>query len=156
VRWLITGGYGFIGANLVADLLAAGGQEVRVLDDRSAGAGSLRALGVDATRLDLWEADVRDAAAMSEAARGADAVVHRAGATGVAGSLADPGGDARANVLGTLGVLEAARTTGARVVLASTTAPLTGDAPALTNAPCPVPRVPNGPRKLVAEAYCNP
>lgn len=155
MRWLITGGCGFIGANLVADLLAAGGQEVRVLDDRSAGAQSLRALGVDATRLALWEADVRDAAAMVEAARGADAVVHLAGATGVAGSLADPGGDARANVLGTLGVLEAARTAGARVVLASTTAPLIGDAPRIDERTLPAPRVPYGAGKLAAEAYCH-
>lgn len=155
MRWLIAGGCGFIGANLVADLLAAGGQEVRVLDDGSAGADSLRAVGVDPGHLDLWRADVRDAAALQAAAQGAQAIVHLAGATGVAGSLADPLSDARVNVLGTLGVLEAARSTGARVVFTSTTAPLIGDAPTIDERTLPAPRVPYGAGKLAAEAYCH-
>ena len=155
MRWLITGGCGFIGANLIADLRAVGGHELRVLDDGSAAAGSLRACGVDPACLDLRRGDVRDEAAVHDAARGVDVVVHLAGATGVVGSLADPRGDASANVLGTLNVLEAARHTGARVVFASTTAPLVGDAPEIDERTLPAPRVPYGASKLAAEAYCQ-
>ena len=155
MRWLVTGGCGFIGANLIADLRAAGGHQLRVLDDGSAGADSLRACGVDPGRLDLRVADVRDDRAVGEAARGIDVIAHLAGATGVVGSLADPRGDASANVLGTLNVLEAARRTGARVVFVSTTVPLVGDAPEVDERTLPAPRVPYGASKLAAEGYCQ-
>ena len=154
MRWLVTGGCGFIGANLIADLRAAGGHEVRVLDDGSAAADSLRACGVDPRWLDLRQADVRDDAAVHDAARRVDVIAHLAGATGVVGSLADPHGDASANVLGTLNVLESARR-GARVVFVSTTAPLLGDAPEIDEHTLPAPRVPYGASKLAAEAYCQ-
>ena len=155
MRWLVTGGCGFIGANLIADLRAAGGHEVRVLDDGSAAADSLRACGVDPRWLDLRQADVRDDAAVHDAARRVDVIAHLAGATGVVGSLADPRGDASANVMGTLNVLEAARRTGARVVFVSTTAPLVGDADQIDERTPPAPRVPYGASKLAAEAYCQ-
>ncbi len=155
MRWLVTGGCGFIGANLIADLRSAGGHELRVLDDGSAAADSLRACGVDPACLDLRRADVRDDAAVHDAAHGVDVIAHLAGATGVVGSLADPRGDASANVLGTLNVLEAARGTGARVVFVSTTAPLVGDAPEIDERTLPAPRVPYGASKLAAEAYCQ-
>ncbi|WP_200340323.1 NAD-dependent epimerase/dehydratase family protein [Rhodovibrio sodomensis] len=155
MRWLVTGGCGFIGANLVAGLLAAGGQAVRILDDGRAGADSLGGLGLDVRRLDRRHGDVGDAPAVLAAARDAGVIVHLAGAAGVAGSLADPRGDAAANVLGTLNVLEAARQTGARVVFASTTAPLIGAAPTIDERTLPAPCVPYGASKLAAEAYCH-
>ena len=166
VHWLVTGGCGFIGANLVADLMATPGQRVRILDDGSAGATSLAALGVDARALDIRQADVRQADAVTAAARDVDVIVHLAGATGVPGSLADPLGDATANVLGTLNVLQAARANrgrggGARVVFASTTGPLIGQAAtaqpsdAIDETTLPAPSVPYGASKLAAEGYCR-
>ena len=153
--WLITGGCGFIGANLVAALLADGGHRIRVLDDGTAGADSLADLGVVGRRIDIRRADVRDRDAVREAASGTAVIVHLAGATGVAGSLADPYADADANVMGTLNVLEAARRTGARVLFASTTGPLIGPARRIDEATLPVPQVPYGASKLAAEAYCG-
>jgi UDP-glucose 4-epimerase len=155
MHWLVTGGAGFIGANLVRHLLATAGQRVRVLDDGRAGAASLRELGIDARAFERVAADVQDAAAVARAARDIDAIVHLAGATGVAGSLADPRADLQANVLGTLNVLEAARTTGARVVFASTTAPLVGPAARADEDSLPAPQVPYGASKLAAEGYCH-
>ena len=153
--WLITGGCGFIGAHLTADLLAEGGHTIRLLDDGSARASSLAELGVDAARLEIRDADVRAGDAVARAAEGVEAIVHLAGATGVARSLADPLGDAQANVLGTLNVLEAARRTGARVVVASTTGPLIGPAARIDERTLPAPVVPYGASKLAAEAYCR-
>jgi UDP-glucose 4-epimerase len=155
VHWLITGGCGFIGANLVAGLLAETTHTLRILDSGTAGAHSLAELGLDARRLDVRRADVRDRDAVREAAAGADVIVHLAGASGVAGSLANPHGDASANVLGTLNVLEAAKRTGARVVFASTTGPLIGPAARIDEATLPSPSVPYGASKLAAEAYCH-
>lgn len=129
---------------------------MRVLDDHSAGADRLRALGVARARLDILDADVHGNGATCKTARGAEAIVHLAGASGVTGSLAYPTGDAPVKVLGTLGVLEAARATGARVVSASTTAPLIGDTPAIDERTLPAPHVLNSADKPVAEAYLNP
>ena len=153
--WLITGGCGFIGAHLAAHLLAEGGHTIRILDDGSAAASGLVELGVDAARIEIHRADVRAGDAVADAAAGAQAIVHLAGATGVARSLADPLGDAQANVLGSLNVLEAARRTGARVVLASTTGPLIGTATRIDEQTLPAPAVPYGASKLAAEAYCR-
>src|SRR5829696_8392865 len=73
VRTLITGGCGFVGANLVPMLLGRG-DEVRVLDDFSAG-GRDRLQGAGA---EVVEGDVRDAGAMARAVAGMDAVIHLA------------------------------------------------------------------------------
>jgi CDP-paratose 2-epimerase len=123
-RVLITGGAGFIGANL-ADRLAADGCEVVVLD-------ALARPGVERNlawlkerhdgRLTHLQADVRDDDAMAEAVLGADAVFHLAAQVAVTTSLADPVDDFTVNLRGTLGVLEAVRRQGTEipVIFAST------------------------------------
>ena len=122
-RVLITGGAGFIGANL-ADRLANDGCEVVVLD-------ALARPGVDRNlewlegrhrSLRAIRADVRDATAVTEAVRGADAVFHLAAQVAVTTSLDDPVDDFEVNLRGTLNVLEAARRSGREtpVIFAST------------------------------------
>ncbi len=114
-RYLITGGAGFIGSNYVHRLLGRG-ERVTVFDNLSrAGAAVnlewLRATyGTDSFR--LIEADVRDAAAIAEAARDADVIVHLAGQVAVTSSVESPRVDFEANALGTFNVLEAARAAG--------------------------------------------
>ncbi len=108
---LITGGAGFVGANLAQRLLARG-QPVRVFDSL-ARAGS--ECNIDwlaehgGGRLEFICADVRDRAALGEAMSGVDHVVHLAAQVAVTSSLLDPFADFEANALGTLNVLEAAR-----------------------------------------------
>ncbi len=124
-RVLITGGAGFIGCNLAAELLRSG-DEVVVLDDLSRrgspenlhwlqGLGAVRHLAVD----------VSDAAAVArgfEAAGPVHAVFHLAAQVAVTSSVADPRRDFEVNALGTLNVLEAVRASGSRplVVFSST------------------------------------
>jgi CDP-paratose 2-epimerase len=108
---LITGGAGFIGANL-AHHLASRGHAVRVLDDLSR-RGVERNLGWLCAhcgdRIDPVIGDVRDAAVVRGAVRGVAAVFHFAGQTAVTTSLADPCHDFSVNAGGTLQVLEAIR-----------------------------------------------
>ena len=148
---LVTGGAGFIGANLIP-MLRAGGTEVRVLDNLVTG---------DPARLDadveLVEGDVRDPDALARAVRGADAVVHLAAAGSVAESVADPLPNFEVNARGTLCTLQAAADAGVeRFVFASTGGALIGDAPPpVDETSVPRPISPYGASKLAGEGYCH-
>jgi len=124
-NYLITGGAGFIGSNYVHQLLSRG-ETVTILDNLSR-AGAPRNLewlektfGRDAFR--LIRADVRDASAVAEAAKGSDVIVHLAGQVAVTTSVTDPRPDFEINALGTFNVVEAARLSGRNpiVIYAST------------------------------------
>jgi CDP-paratose 2-epimerase len=108
---LITGGAGFIGANLAHRFLSRG-EPVRVFDDLSRAyvdrnVAWLRQTHGDA--LDLVVGDVRDAAAVRRAMQGVSFVFHLAAQVAVTTSLVDPVLDFEVNARGTLVVLEAAR-----------------------------------------------
>jgi UDP-glucose 4-epimerase len=148
-RVLVTGGAGFVGANLVAYLLDRG-RDVVVIDDLSAG-----------SRPDWWgrrrgptcvEARVEDGGAVRRAMRGVDAVVHLAAKPGVADSVARPEVDFRTNVQGTFSVIDAARRAGVRsFVFASSGAVLAGARPPLREDMAPAPLSPYGASKLYGE-----
>ena len=104
MRILVTGGAGFIGANLCA-LALGSGHEVVVIDDLSTG-----------NRDNVAELDVRfvaasilDVDALAEAVEGVDSVVHLAALGSVPRSIKDPMATHEVNATGTLRVLEAAR-----------------------------------------------
>lgn len=151
-RILVTGGAGFIGANLVRRLVAAG-YEVRVLDNLSAGSET-NLNDVDA---ELVNGDVRDSEALDAALTGRDAVIHLAAVGSVVGSVADPALNFDVNVLGTFRVLDAARRCGVeRVVQASTGGALIGDAPTpVDEQSLPKPLSPYGASKLAGEGYSH-
>lgn len=151
MKALVTGGGGFIGANIVRRLLADG-HEVVVLDNFSSG----RRENLDGLNARLVEADVRDARAVDEAARGAEAIWHLAASVGHKRSLDFPVDDAEINVIGTLRVLEAARKAGARKVVFSSSAAVFGEPktqPIREDHPCE-PDSPYGASKLGAEKEC--
>ena len=108
---VITGGAGFIGSNLAHRLLQ-GGERVILFDDLSRPLVARNAEWLRRThgdRVELCEADVRDAAAVDEVCRGASFVVHLAAQVAVTTSLRDPVEDFEINARGTLNVLEAIR-----------------------------------------------
>jgi UDP-glucose 4-epimerase len=155
---VVTGGAGFIGSNLV-DALLARGDRVTVIDNLSTGkrANLEQAL---AHGVSLNEADVRDAQAVTEifAQARPELVFHLAAQIDVRYSVENPAGDANVNVLGTIAVLEASRSVGARrLVNTSTGGGLYGDADVLpTPEDHPIrPLAPYGQGKYAAEGYCD-
>ncbi|MCC7045291.1 MAG: SDR family NAD(P)-dependent oxidoreductase [Alphaproteobacteria bacterium] len=120
---LVTGADGFIGSHLV-EALVAQGRKVRAfvlynaLDQR--GWIDHLAPGV-AERIEVVAGDIRDAAALAEAMRGCDRVLHLAALIGIPYSYVAPASYIDVNVKGTLHVVEAARQLGvAKVVVTST------------------------------------
>jgi UDP-glucose 4-epimerase len=150
-RTLVTGGAGFIGANLVP-LLRERGDEVRVLD--SLVNGDPGRLGSD---VELVVGDIRDPEAVARAVAGVDAVIHLAAAGSVVESIADPEPNFEANALGTLRVLRGAVDAEVdRFVFASTGGALIGDAPPpVDESSVPRPISPYGASKLTGEGYCS-
>jgi UDP-glucose 4-epimerase len=158
MQTLVTGGAGFIGSNLV-DALVERGDTVTVVDTLVTGKRE-NLDGALAAGAELREVDVRDRPALSAvfAEVRPDVVFHLAAQIDVRLSVDDPVLDAQSNVLGTITVLEAARTHGARrIVNTSTGGGLYGDADHLpTPEDYPIrPLAPYGQGKYAAEGYCG-
>ena len=115
-RYLVTGGAGFIGSNLVRYILDRGGEAV-VLDNFATGKRENLADVMD--RIELIEGDIRDAETVRRAADGCGAIFHEAALGSVPRSVDDPVTSHDVNVNGTINVLEAARAGGQRVIFAS-------------------------------------
>ncbi len=118
MRILVSGGAGFIGSHTVDALAAAGGHEIAIIDDLSAG----KREQVN-PRARFYQADLRDAAAV----RGVfererpEVLVHLAAQMDVRRSVADPAFDAQVNLVGFLNLMEAGRERGLRRVIFSST-----------------------------------
>jgi UDP-glucose 4-epimerase len=154
MRVLVTGGAGFIGSHLV-DALLAEDDEV-VLDNGSAQRTDLLArLG----RLDVpvHRVDVADTDLVRELVRDCrpEVIVHLAGHTDVRNSVREPAMDARNNVLGTVNVVDAADSVGARVVFASSGGAVYGEhsLDLVTEETPAHPESPYGTGKYCAEQY---
>ncbi len=152
MRYLITGGCGFIGSNLVRRLAPLGAR-IRVLDNLTTG----RAEDVEGFGVDLHEGDIRDEAAVARAVEGVDVVVHLAAHTRVLDSIQQPWENFEINARGTLVVLSASVKAGVgRFVLASTGGAILGDrTPPVHEEMAPRPLSPYGASKLAAEGYCS-
>jgi len=143
-RILVTGGSGFIGRHVVADLLSAGAH-VRVVDLKPHPDPD-----VEIVLGDLAEAETLEAALEG----GCDGIVHLAAVTSVLRSLEHPELTYRTNVAATAALLEAGRAAGASaLVFASTGGAVTGpiDAPVITEAATLQPLTPYGATKAAAE-----
>jgi nucleoside-diphosphate-sugar epimerase len=149
-RALVTGGAGFIGSNLCRRLVAEG-FDVVALDDLSD--GSLENLK-DVQEVRLVRADLRNEAAVLDAARGCSAIFHQGAKRSVPRSMLEPGLTADVNTGGTLNVLLAAREAGAVVVSASSSS-VYGDQDEfpLHESMMPMPQSPYAASKLAAEVY---
>ena len=120
MRYLITGGAGFLGSHLTERLVSTG-NDVRVLDDLSC--GSLHNLVGVQVEVDFVKADVRDATAVAQAMSGVDCVLHLAAIASVHRSVEDPIITSSVNLMGSLNVIDQARRAGVkRVVFMSSAA----------------------------------
>jgi UDP-glucose 4-epimerase len=153
VRVLVTGGAGFIGANLCRTLAATPGIDAVVaLDDLSTG-DPANLDGVDG--VELVEGSILDADLLDEVVPGARAVVHLAARPSVPRSILDPMASNEVNTTGTLRVLEAARHHGGLHVVVASSSSVYGANPALPKSEdlTPMPVSPYAVSKLATESY---
>ena len=159
--FLVTGGGGFIGSNLVEVLLARG-DAVRVLDNFATGRRSNLDSATSWAKagggsFELLEGDVRDLATCRRAVAGADYVLHQAAIPSVQRSVMDPVGSNDVNVSGTVNLLVAARDEKVKRFVMASSSSLYGESEVLpkveTMAPAPI--SPYGLQKLAGETYCG-
>ena len=120
---LVTGGAGFIGANLCRALIATERYDVIVIDDLSTGCRS----NLDGLAVTFHEASILDPAALTEATPAGGALVHLAGRG--AGPVDDPVRSHEVDTTGSLLVLEAARAAGLTQVIVVSSPSILGDEP---------------------------
>lgn len=154
MRYLVTGGAGFIGSHLVERLLSDG-HEVRVLDDFSTGRRE-NLISIDGS-IDVVEDTVADPSVCARAMQEVDYVLHQAALPSVPRSIEDPMATHEACATGTLNVLEAARLSGVKRVVYSASSSAYGDTevlPKREDMPA-LPRSPYAAAKLTGEHYCQ-
>jgi nucleoside-diphosphate-sugar epimerase len=153
-KYLVTGGAGFIGSNLVDELLRRG-HTVRVLDNFAT--GREENLQPVLERIELVRGDVRDMDTVDRAVRGMDFVLHQAALASVPRSIADPTANNQVNAQGTLNVLMAAQRHGAKRVVYASSSSVYGDSEELpkVESMTPNPKSPYAVAKLAAEYYCR-
>jgi UDP-glucose 4-epimerase len=154
MRFLVTGGAGFIGSHVVEELVRRG-HSVAVLDDFSS--GKEQNLSGVLGKIDVLQNSITDFEMTRAACHGAQFVIHLAARTSVPRSVEDPLGNNLVNVDGTLNVLVAARDAGVRRVVFSASSAAYGDSPSLpkTESMPAIPISPYGVSKLVGESYCQ-
>jgi nucleoside-diphosphate-sugar epimerase len=154
MRYLVTGGAGFIGSNIVDELVKRG-QEVVVLDDLSAGKEANLAMVRD--RIDLHIGSVTDLAAVQSACKGAQYVLHLAARTSVPRSVLNPLESNHVNIDGTLNVLVAARDAQVRRFVFAASSSAYGETPTLPKVETmpAQPISPYGVTKYVGEMYAQ-
>ncbi len=150
-KYLVTGGAGFIGSNLV-EALVAGGDKVVVYDDLRRGQ-KRRVQDYKQTEVRLVEGDVRDGKELKKAAKGCDYLLHLAGVSGVERSVRDPEETVDVAAKGTLNALIAARDLKVKRVILPSSCAVYGESPVLPKeeAMLPTPYSPYGAACLVAE-----
>lgn len=131
LSFLVTGGAGFIGSNLVEYLLKYGAKEVRVLDNYSNGFRKNVALFEGNPALRVIEGDIRDPQTCLDACHGIDIVLHQAALGSVPRSINDPITTNDVNVGGFVNMLKAAKDTGIKRFVYAASSSTYGDHPGL-------------------------
>lgn len=153
-KYLVTGAAGFIGSNIVHWLIGRG-EEVRGIDNFSH--GRRENISDVLHKFDFREADICDLNVMRAACKGMDYVLHQGAVGSVPRSMDDPLGTNRANVEGTLNVLQAARETGIKRVVYASSSSVYGDTPTLPKREnmLPEPISPYAVSKYAGELYAQ-
>jgi nucleoside-diphosphate-sugar epimerase len=152
MRYLVTGGAGFIGSNTVDELVRRG-HSVVVLDDLSA--GKEENLAEVRSKITFMKGSITDIEAVQKAMHQAEFVIHLAARTSVPRSVKDPVETNKVNVDGTLNILVAARDNKVKRVVFAASSAAYGETPTLpkTESMQPQPISPYGVTKYVGELY---
>src|SRR5690242_10770694 len=125
-NYLVTGGCGFIGSNIVERLVELG-ESVRVLDDLST--GKAENIAPLAGKVDLVQGDLRDPDAVAKAVNGIDYILHQAAMPSVQRSVENPLMSNDINVNGTVNLLNEARKAKVRRVVYAASSSAYGNQP---------------------------
>ncbi|MCE7995860.1 MAG: NAD-dependent epimerase/dehydratase family protein [Roseivirga sp.] len=170
MNWLITGGCGFIGRNLIKMLINRNPEDsIRVIDNFSVGTPddldyatdnyreeTIKQADWSAKEIQVIQGDILDENLAIEVSSGADVIVHLAANTGVGPSVENPRMDCVTNVIGTFNYLEAARRNKIkRFVFASSGAPIGECNPPIHEELACHPVSPYGASKMAGEGYCS-
>ena len=152
MKFLVTGGAGFIGSHIV-DALVANGDKVKVIDDFSS--GSMENLSGVLNKIELIKGDIRNKELVKEAVKGVDYCLHQAALRSVPKSLANPEFYNDVNINGTLNILTASLDAGVKRVVVASSSSIYGDIDKLPEREDFLPQLisPYGLTKLAAEYY---
>jgi len=152
--YLVTGGAGFIGSNLVGELIKRG-EKVRVIDNFST--GKKENIQEFLPRIELVQGDIRDLDRVREVVKRVDFVLHQAALASVVRSIEDPLATTKSNINGTLNVLVAAKEAKVKRVIYASSSSVYGDNPTLPKKEemTPNPLSPYAVSKLSGEYYCR-
>lgn len=159
MKYLVTGGAGFIGSHIVHTLLEQG-KSVRILDNFSTGKReNLENLTqqFDGDRFEVLEGDLRDASRVEEAVRGVEVIFHEAAFVSVPQSMDEPQTCFDVNITGTSWLFDTARAAGVRRVVVASSAAIYGESDALplVEETLPQPLSPYAVSKRVDEMYAE-
>jgi UDP-glucose 4-epimerase len=157
----VTGGAGFIGSNLIDELLARG-NDVVAYDNLISGAKEFLLQAQTSNRFKFIEGDLADTALLTSSMRGIDLVFHLAANADVRFGTQHPDKDLKQNTIGTFNVLEAMRSQGVKQIAFSSTSSVYGEAkviPTPEDAPFPIQTSLYAASKLAGEglitSYCE-
>ena len=156
MKYLVTGGAGFIGSNIVQELLNRG-EDVRVLDNFSTGKRENIFCFKNDKSFELIEGDLRSFHTVRDAVREVDYILHQGALPSVPRSINDPITTNDVNILGTLNILEAAREFDVKRIVYASSSSIYGDSEELPKREDMFirPLSPYALSKYTAERYCQ-
>ena len=156
MKYLVTGGAGFIGSNIVSELLSQD-QQVVVLDNFATGKRENTLPLMKNKNLTLIEGDLRSFHIVRTAVKGVDYILHQGALPSVPRSINDPITSNDVNILGMLNILEAAKEFGVKRVVCASSSSIYGNSESLPKVESmPVnPLSPYALTKYAQERYCQ-
>lgn len=154
MRYVVTGGAGFIGSH-IADALVARGDEVIILDNLISGRMENICHLLDCPEVEFVCGSITDPAVLLQVCEHADGIFHEAAITSVPRSVKDPVATNTVNIIGTLNVLMAAQKCGVNKIIFASSSAIYGNAPELPKREdqIPDPKSPYAVTKLAGECY---
>lgn len=154
--YLVTGGAGFIGSNIVNELLKRG-EKVRVLDNFSTGKRENLLKFQDNPDFEMIEGDLRSFHIVRDSVKGVDYILHQGALPSVPRSVKDPITTNEVNINGTMNILEAAREFGVKRVVFASSSSVYGNSEVLPKSEemAVAPLSPYALTKYAGERYCQ-